>query len=109
MKKILVVEGNTKENNLELISNNIETHTQSIHNSLKKLNSNLELDQFDPSIKDNSNKLDLDKYDGLILAVPHNEFREFNNKEFFKKVMNINSIVYDVKSFFDYELVDERF
>ena len=40
VKKILVAEGNTKENNLELISNNIETHTQSIHNSLKKLNSN---------------------------------------------------------------------
>ena len=32
MKKVLIVEGNTKENNLELVSNNIETHTQSIHN-----------------------------------------------------------------------------
>jgi hypothetical protein len=38
MKTILIVEGNTKENNLELVSNNIETHTQSIHNSLNKIN-----------------------------------------------------------------------
>ena len=57
MKKILIVEGNTKENNLELISNNIETHTESIHNSLNSLNQNLEIDQFNPSIKNNLNKI----------------------------------------------------
>ena len=45
MKKVLIVEGNTKENNLELVSNNIETHTQSIHNSLNKINENLKIEE----------------------------------------------------------------
>ena len=106
MKKILVVEGNTKENNLELISNNIETHTQSIHNSLKKLNSNLELDQFDPSIKDNLNKLDLDKYDGLIWSggnghIYENDYETKLQVEFmkscFKKVDKIFAICWGMQ------------
>ena len=106
MKKILVVEGNTKENNLELISNNIETHTQSIHNSLKKLNSNLELDQFDPSTKDNSNKLDLDKYDGLIWSggnghIYENDYETKLQVEFmkscFKKVGKIFAICWGMQ------------
>ena len=66
MKTILIVEGNTKENNLELVSNNIETHTQSIHNSLNKINENLKIEEFNPSIKNNLDKLNLEKYDGLI-------------------------------------------
>ena len=106
MKKILVVEGNTKENNLELISNNIETHTQSIHNSLKKLDQNLELDQFDPSIKDNSNKLDLEKYDGLIWSggnghIYENDYETKLQVEFmkscFKKVDKIFAICWGMQ------------
>ena len=61
MKKVLIVEGNTKENNLELVSNNIETHTQSIHNSLNRINENLEIDEFNPSIKNNLNESHLEK------------------------------------------------
>lgn len=44
------------------------------------------------------------KYDGVILAVAHNEFRNLD----LEKICNPNKVVYDVKSFFSLELVDQR-
>jgi len=43
-------------------------------------------------------------YDGIILAVSHNEFRELN----LKKLSHKNTIVYDIKSFFPKNQVTER-
>jgi UDP-N-acetyl-D-galactosamine dehydrogenase len=43
-------------------------------------------------------------YDGVILAVSHNEFRELN----LKKLSHKNTIVYDIKSFFPKNQVTER-
>ena len=43
-------------------------------------------------------------YDGIILAVSHNEFRELN----LKKLSHKNTIVYDIKSFFHKNQVTER-
>ena len=106
MKKILIVEGNTKENNLEFISNNIETHTESIHNSLNSLNQNLEIDQFNPSIKNNLNKIDLEKFDGLIWSGGNGHIYENNDdtkaqiefmKICFKKVKSIFAICWGMQ------------
>jgi len=44
------------------------------------------------------------EYDGMILAVAHDEFKTLDVPSLKKK----NTVLYDVKSFFDKELVDER-
>ena len=44
------------------------------------------------------------EYDGMILAVAHDEFKSLDVPSLKKK----NIVLYDVKSFFDKELVDER-
>ncbi len=55
-------------------------------------------------LKDNINVND---YDGIVLAVSHNEFKEL--EEPIKKAkQNSNLVVYDIKSFFDENLVDGR-
>ncbi len=106
MKKVLIVEGNTKENNLELVSNNIETHTQSIHNSLNRINENLEIDEFNPSIKNNLNESHLEKYDGLIWSGGNGHIYENDDdtraqiefmKICFKKVKNIFAICWGMQ------------
>jgi UDP-N-acetyl-D-galactosamine dehydrogenase len=43
-------------------------------------------------------------FDGIILAVPHDSFKNFKLKRYLKK----NSVVYDCKSFFDKDAVDRR-
>ena len=45
------------------------------------------------------------KYDAIVLAVSHNVFKELDLKKFYK---DKNTIVYDVKSFYDKEKVTER-
>lgn len=45
-----------------------------------------------------------DKYDGVILAVAHDEFRTLE----INKLLNPNSVIFDTKSFLDRELVDAR-
>ena len=45
------------------------------------------------------------KYDAIVLAVSHNVFKELDLKKFYK---DENTIVYDVKSFYDKEKVTER-
>ena len=50
-------------------------------------------------------KLQIENYDGIVLAVAHKEFRELENK--FKEKRD-NQVVYDIKGFFDKSLVDGR-
>lgn len=45
-----------------------------------------------------------EKFDTIILAVPHQEFKNINIKKYCKE----NSVIYDCKSFLDRNLVDSR-
>ena len=68
MKKILIVEGNLKEENTNFTKAGIQTHTQSLKESLDYLTKELVLDVVNPSSDENiqlyNNKLHT--YDGLI-------------------------------------------
>ena len=68
MKKILIVEGNLKEENTNFTQAGIQTHTQSLKESLDYLTKELVLDVVNPSSDQNiqlyNNKLHT--YDGLI-------------------------------------------
>ena len=68
MKKILIVEGNLKEENTNFSKAGIQTHTQSLKESLDYLTKELVLDVVNPSSDENiqlyNNKLHT--YDGLI-------------------------------------------
>ncbi len=50
-------------------------------------------------------ELRIENYDGLVLAVAHNEFKEIENK---LKNRKDNQVIYDIKGFFDKDLVDKR-
>ena len=49
MKKILIVEGNIKEENKNFSNAGIQTHTESLKDSLSYLTNDLELDVVNPS------------------------------------------------------------
>jgi len=68
MKKILIVEGNLKEENQDFINSGIPTHTESLKESISYFTNNLDIDVANPSSdQDISEKVkDLNKYDGLI-------------------------------------------
>ena len=67
-KKILIVEGNLKEENNNFSKSGIPTHTESLKESLSFFTNNLDLDVVNPSSDTNINSVikDLKKYDGLI-------------------------------------------
>ena len=67
-KRILIVEGNTREENSEFSKVGINTHTESLIESINFYNKNLEIDIANPSSDSNlKNSINsLDKYDGLI-------------------------------------------
>ena len=67
-KKILIVEGNLKEENNNFLKSEIPTHTESLKESLSFFTNNLDLDVVNPSSDTNINLAikDLKKYDGLI-------------------------------------------
>ena len=67
-KKILIVEGNLKEENNNFSKSGIPTHTESLKESLSFFTNNLDLDVVNPSSDANINSVvkDLKKYDGLI-------------------------------------------
>jgi len=67
-KKILIVEGNLKEENNNFSKSGIPTHTESLKESLSFFTNNLDLDVVNPSSDTNINLVikDLKKYDGLI-------------------------------------------
>jgi UDP-N-acetyl-D-galactosamine dehydrogenase len=48
---------------------------------------------------------ELDQYDSIILAVGHHEFKQLNYNDLKR---NPSSIIYDIKSFLDKEIVDAR-
>ncbi|WP_456471341.1 Vi polysaccharide biosynthesis UDP-N-acetylglucosamine C-6 dehydrogenase TviB [Caminibacter sp.] len=52
-------------------------------------------------------KLKIENYDGIVLAVAHKEFKEIEEK-IKKAKQNSNLVVYDIKSFFDKSIVDGR-
>ena len=68
MKKILIVEGNLKEENTNFSNASIQTHTQSLKDSLAYLSNKLVLDIVNPSSDQNLQQVNenLHKYDGLI-------------------------------------------
>ena len=68
MKKILIVEGNLKEENQDFIDAGIPTHTESLKEIISYFTNNLDIDVANPSSdQDISEKVkDLNKYDGLI-------------------------------------------
>ena len=68
MKKILIVEGNLKEENQDFIDAGIPTHTESLKESISYFTNNFDIDVANPSSdQDISEKVkDLNKYDGLI-------------------------------------------
>jgi UDP-N-acetyl-D-galactosamine dehydrogenase len=53
-------------------------------------------------------KLKMENYDGVVLAVAHKEFRELESKIKEIKSKNNNLVVYDIKGFFDKSIVDRR-
>ena len=67
-KKILIVEGNLKEENNSFSKIGIPTHTESLKESLSFFTNSLDLDVVNPSSDTNINSVikDLKKYDGLI-------------------------------------------
>ncbi|GAX86849.1 UDP-N-acetyl-D-galactosamine dehydrogenase [Lebetimonas natsushimae] len=52
--------------------------------------------------------LEIKNYDAVVLAVSHNEFNELEDKIRKVKEKNKNLVVYDIKGFFDKNLVDGR-
>ena len=68
VKKILIVEGNLKEENNNFSKSGIPTHTESLKESLSFFTNSLDLDVINPSSDTNINSVikDLKKYDGLI-------------------------------------------
>ncbi len=68
MKKILVVEGNLKEENQSFSEAGIQTHTESLKHSLSYFTDQLNIDVVNPSSDQNiSENIDtLESYDGLI-------------------------------------------
>ena len=68
MKKILIVEGNLREENQHFSSAGIQTHTESLRDSLSFFTNDLTTDVVNPSSDENISKNidDLNSYDGLI-------------------------------------------
>ena len=68
MRKILIVEGNTAEENGSFTEAGIKTHTESLRESLEYLSQDLILDVVNPSSDQNINSFNkkLYTYDGLI-------------------------------------------
>ena len=68
MKKILIVEGNTAEENVSFTEAGIKTHTESLRESLKYISKDLIIDVVNPSSDNNINSFNdkLNTFDGLI-------------------------------------------
>ena len=68
MQKILIVEGNLKEENQNFSSSGIQTHTQSLKDSLAFFTNDLDIDVVNPSSDEKIEEKihHLNKYEGLI-------------------------------------------
>ncbi|WP_419770586.1 MAG: nucleotide sugar dehydrogenase [Candidatus Marinarcus sp.] len=58
--------------------------------------------EYNIDILDTDKKLNIENYNAIILAVGHNEFRKLNLKK------SENQVIFDVKSFLDKSIIDER-
>ena len=68
MKKLLIVEGNLREENISFSEVGIQTHTESLKDSLNYYTKELKFDVVNPSSDESLDtiKNNLSKYDGLI-------------------------------------------
>ena len=68
MKKILIVEGNLKEENKSFTEGGIKTHTESLKDSISYFTNDLEIDVVNPSSDKNISEVakGLEKFDGMI-------------------------------------------
>tara|TARA_Y100000768_G_scaffold258187_1_gene196337 strand:- start:1432 stop:2688 length:1257 start_codon:yes stop_codon:yes gene_type:complete len=118
--KLLVSKGNTLKNSKVLIlgvtfkenCNDIRnSKVKDIHDELIKYN--LKIDFYDTHVDPDTVQKEmgirlikkLSKYNGIILAVAHNEFLKINFKSL---KINSKSVIYDLKGFLDKEIVDAR-
>ncbi len=108
MYKILIVEGNLKEENQNFSSSGIQTHTQSLRDSLACFTENLDIDVINPSSDSDIDKKvkELNKYDGLIWGGSslniYNDTPEIRKQIHFmrecqKKVKNILAICWGMQ------------
>ena len=108
MKKLLIVEGNLREENQSFLEVGIQTHTQSLQDSLNHYSKDLQYDVVNPSSDDNLEavKDKLSKYDGLIWGGSslniYNDTPEIRRqiefmKECQKKVKNILAICWGMQ------------
>ena len=68
MKRILIVEGNLREENQSFTDGGIKTHTESLKDSISYFTDQLDIDVVNPSSDENINEVakDLTKYNGMI-------------------------------------------
>ena len=108
MKKILIVEGNLREENQNFSTSGIQTHTQSLQESLANYTNELDMDVVNPSSDEDIDKIakELNKYDGLIWGGSslniYNDTPEIRRqiqfmKECQKKVKNILAICWGMQ------------
>ena len=108
MKKLLIIEGNLREENQSFLEAGIQTHTQSLQDSLNHYSKDLQYDVVNPSSDDSLEtvKDKLSKYDGLIWGGSslniYNDTPEIRRqiefmKECQKKVKNILAICWGMQ------------
>ena len=108
MKKILIVEGNLREENQNFSTSGIQTHTQSLQDSLANFTNELDMYVVNPSSDEDIDKKanELNKYDGLIWGGSslniYNDTPEIRRqiqfmKECQKKVKNILAICWGMQ------------
>ena len=108
MKKILIVEGNLREENQNFSTSGIQTHTQSLQDSLANFTNELDMDVVNPSSDEDidTKAEELNKYDGLIWGGSslniYNDTPEIRRqiqfmKECQKKVKNILAICWGMQ------------
>jgi len=108
MKKILIVEGNLREENQNFSTSGIQTHTQSLQDSLANFTNELDMDVVNPSSDEDidTKAEELSKYDGLIWGGSslniYNDTPEIRRqiqfmKECQKKVKNILAICWGMQ------------
>ncbi|MDA9709353.1 homoserine O-succinyltransferase [Candidatus Pelagibacter sp.] len=108
MKKILIVEGNLREENQNFSTSGIQTHTQSLQDSLANFTNELDMDVVNPSSDEDidTKAKKLNKYDGLIWGGSslniYNDTPEIRRqiqfmKECQKKVKNILAICWGMQ------------
>ena len=108
MKKILIVEGNLREENQNFSTSGIQTHTQSLQDSIANFTNELDMDVVNPSSDEDIDKIakELNKYDGLIWGGSslniYNDTPEIRRqiqfmKECQKKVKNILAICWGMQ------------